>query len=398
MTASMVTRTPGTPTTSPRRGRWWWYSGVALLVAVVVAAVVMIAARNTDRGGLFAPDNPGPTGAAALSEVIDAHGVDVQVVRTHRALARTRIDSGTTVVVGGIIDTNEAWAPRLLSEVRAARRLVLIEPSSTQLGSLGLPVGTAHTTGTRDTVPARCSTGFVSPSDTVRADDSGYRSFQLDSATECFIDGDAAQLVVLPTAADRPETVVLSGTMLRNDEISRVDNAGVAIRALAPTDRVVWYVPDWTDTPDSGSTAADDDIPDALAPLVLLAGFGLLAAMVWRGRRFGALVVEPLPVVVRSDETTRARGRLYHRSRAADRAAAALRTHTLQKISVTVGLPYDPRSGAPVEAIVDAAAAASGRDPRQIYPLLAGPLPTDDGLVLFARALSDLEKEVRFTP
>ena len=396
MTAPAVT-VPASPT---KRGRRWWYLGVTVLVAVVVGAVVLITSRQSIHNGWLDPGNPRPEGAAALAAVIDSHGADVRVIRSGRGLERAGVDANTTVVVSSIIDVGDKWAPRLLAAVREAHRLVLIDPTSPQLGSLNLPVGTTQATGVRDTVPARCSTEFVSPTDTVSVAKNGFRPFRLDSAVECFIDGEAAQLVVLPRSAEHPETVVLTGDLLRNDTITRVDNAGVAIRTLAPTDKVVWYVPDWTDTLTDGSdVSSGDDIPVAVRPLVLLAGFGLLAAMLWRGRRFGALVTEPLPVVVKSDETTRARGRLYHRSRAITRSAAALRVHTLQKISVTVGLPYDPRSAGPVDAIVDAASAASGWDPSQIHPLLAGPLPVDDdGLVLFARALSDLEKEVRFTP
>lgn len=387
-----------TPAAPPKRGRWWWYLGIALLVTAAVGVVVLIAGAQTSRGGWLDPENPGPIGAEALASVIDSHGAEVRIVRTGRALADADIDANTTVVVGTMFRTPRGWGSDLLSAVRDARRLVLIAPSSTQLGSLELPVGTTDGTGTRETVPARCSAPSLSPGDTVSVGEEGFHPFESGSATECFVDGDASQLVVLPSAPDRPETVVMTGTMLRNDEITRVDNAGVAIRTLAPTHRVVWFQPTAIDDAYGGDDTTDD-IPDAIAPLVLLAGFGLLAAMLWRGRRFGPLVTEPLPVVVKSDETTRSRGRLYHRSRAIDRSAAALRTHTLQKISLTVGLPYDPRSGGRVDALVDAAAAASGWDPARVHPLLAGPLPVDDdGLVRFARALSDLEKEVRFTP
>ena len=398
MTATTLPTSAPAPAAPAKRGRWWWYLGIALLVATVVAVVVLIAGAQTSRGGWLDPENPRPFGAEALARVIDSHDADVRIVRTGRALAEADIDANTTVVVGSVFRTRRGWGSELLSAVRDARRLVLIAPSSMQLGSLELPVGTTAGTGTRETVPARCSTPSLSPDDTVSVSEDGFHPFESGAATECFLDGDAAQLVVLPPAPDRPETVVMTGKMLRNDEITRVDNAGVAIRTLAPTDKVVWFQPTTIDDAYGGDDTTDD-IPDAIAPLVLLAGFGLLAAMLWRGRRFGALVTEPLPVVVKSDETTRSRGRLYHRSRAIDRSAAALRTHALQKISVTVGLPYDPRSGGPVDALIDAAAAASGWDPAQIYPLLAGPLPVDDdGLVLFARALSDLEKEVRFTP
>ena len=49
------------------------------------------------------------------------------------------------------------------------------------------------------------------------------------------------------------------------------------------------------------------------------------SAPLWRGRRFGPLAVEPLPVVVRASEATRGRARLYRRARAYGRATAALR-------------------------------------------------------------------------
>ena len=42
-----------------------------------------------------------------------------------------------------------------------------------------------------------------------------------------------------------------------------------------------------------------------------LLGIAMLAVIWWRGRRLGALASEPLPVTVRSLETTEARGRLY---------------------------------------------------------------------------------------
>ena len=50
-----------------------------------------------------------------------------------------------------------------------------------------------------------------------------------------------------------------------------------------------------------------------------------LVVGVWRGRRLGPIMTEPLPVTVRAAETVEGHGRLYHRLNARDRAANALR-------------------------------------------------------------------------
>ena len=62
-------------------------------------------------------------------------------------------------------------------------------------------------------------------------------------------------------------------------------------------------------------------------------GLGLVQMLVavavlalWRARRLGRVVEEPLPVVVKAIETTQRRGRLDRKARDRQHAAAALRT------------------------------------------------------------------------
>jgi hypothetical protein len=110
-----------------------------------------------------------------------------------------------------------------------------------------------------------------------------------------------------------------------------------------------------------------------------------------RGRRVGALVTEPLPVVVRAVETTESRGRIYRRARDRGRAAAILRLGSTERLARRLALP--PQAGGAVQA---AAAAASGMSPTQVAALLAGPSPTTDvELHALATALTDLEERVR---
>ena len=51
----------------------------------------------------------------------------------------------------------------------------------------------------------------------------------------------------------------------------------------------------------------------------------VLLLALWRARRLGPVVTEPLPVVVRAAETVEGRARLYRRGGARDTAAEALR-------------------------------------------------------------------------
>ena len=94
-------------------------------------------------------------------------------------------------------------------------------------------------------------------------------------------------------------------------------------------------------------------------------------------------MVEPLPVVVKAIETTQARGRLYRKARDRPHAAEALRQATRTRAATRLGLagPTDP-------LLVSEVAALLG----------PGMLPgTDQDLIMLARGLAELDREVRRT-
>jgi hypothetical protein len=104
------------------------------------------------------------------------------------------------------------------------------------------------------------------------------------------------------------------------------------------------------------------------------------------------VVAEPLPVIVHAAETTEGRARLYRRSRARDRAAAALRESALGKLRHAHGIG---RRAEPA-AVVSTVAARTGRDPAGLQYLLYGPPPHDDATLLtLSRELDVLTQEVR---
>ena len=136
--------------------------------------------------------------------------------------------------------------------------------------------------------------------------------------------------------------------------------------------------------------AHDDDLHQIAQSLVLLTIVFIVAA-VWRGRRLGPLVIENLPVTVKSSETMLGRARLYEKSSARLRALDALRVGTVQRLATACGLP----STATVDDVIASVAVLAGAPPHEIRSLLLDAEPASDAeLVEYSDALLRLEHEV----
>ena len=168
-------------------------------------------------------------------------------------------------------------------------------------------------------------------------------------------------------------------------------NAALAMNLAGEHPRLVWYAPQQLEGEKSSSASITDLMPDRVGWVIwqLIVAVALLA--LWQGRRLGPLIAEPLPVVVRASETVEGRGRLYQSHRARDRAADALRSATISRLTPRLGLS----AAAGRTQILDAIAAHSGTDPARLTHLLYGPAPaTDDDLINLAHALDDIERQV----
>lgn len=382
---------PGTSRAArSRRRRWILITAVVLVLLLVVAVAVGLSRRGGNDAPLD-PQNPKANGAQAVARVLEQRGVAVDIARGQSALERTDpIDGSTTVVVSDPGALSDETAAVMWDEVRNARRLVLVEPGRFLLQALELDISQAGGGAPTRSLRAGCVLAGLTASDTLSAGGTAYTSPDPD-ATRCFsFEGDS-ELVSLPAGPGTPEVVVLgNGEVLSNGEVTRYDNAGVGLRLLGQGNRLVWYVPSMLDV-SSSDTTPSSELPRALGPLAFLALFAVLALMLWRGRRFGPLVTEPLPAVVKAVETTQSRGRLYRRARDTGRAGTVLRAAATRRLASWLGLPV----GATTEAVAQATAAASGRPLAEVLALLAGPPPADeDAMVALADDLSTLEKEV----
>lgn len=372
-----------------RRHRTGTLLGTVLLVTLVV--LTMLSVRSTVHGGALDPGNPGADGAQAVARVLARHDVQVVVVRRAAELARTRVDADTTVLVTSTEQLGRGTARQVDVRTVAAGTLVLAEPAPTVLRTLRLPVemddalvGDRTRAGCEDTLLAGLAVD-VGPS-------VGYRGEPGSRVDTCFA-GRGEDPASLVARVDRGvATYVVGGTdVFTNAKVARADNAAVALRLLGQHDRLVWYVPDGRDIPagDTGSVRAQ--LPGGLVPALWLLAAAVLATMLWRGRRLGPLVVEPLPVVVKAVESTQGRGRLYRRVRDRTHAADILRTAAVRRFAVHLRLPAgtDPRG------VVRAVADATGRDPSGVHDLLVTrPVPDDSALTRLADDLTALEKEV----
>lgn len=210
--------------------------------------------------------------------------------------------------------------------------------------------------------------------------------------TACYPAEEGAGLLVLDDG-ERRIAAVDGRELFVNERLADDGNAALALNLMGRHALVVWYVPglDDTDLP-AGDPTLGELTPPWVSPVIVLLLFAGVAAAIWRGRRFGPLVTERLPVTVRAAETTEGRARLYAHSRDALHAADQLRLGTIDRLARMLGLGPSASAG----EVADAAASRTGLDRRAVRSLLIDELPdTDTRLVAVHSRLTHLEEAVR---
>ncbi|RUR01310.1 DUF4350 domain-containing protein [Labedella endophytica] len=369
--------------TQARRSVFWVVLSVFGLA--VVAAVYLLSGNRSPGGPPLDPTSPAPEGAKAVVEVLRAEGVDVTGADSASA-ASTALDdaSGASTLV--VVD-NEYLAPdRLSSLVAGASSVVVIDPSFQTVRELSPDVLIG---GAADGEPADASCDVPAAERAERATVGNTYRIGGD-ATGCFPVGDGRFGVVeIPGAT--PVTIVGSSAVFANGTIAESGNAALALGLLGPTDSLVWYVPSLADVEADAPPTIGELTPGWVVPSLLLVLVVTIAAGIWRGRRFGPLVVEPLPVTVRAGETMEGRARLYQRSSARLRAVDALRIGTIDRIATRLDLSRH----ADASAVAAAAAALTGRDIADVRAILIDAEPRSDAdLVGLSDSLSLLETQI----
>ncbi|MGN8552394.1 UNVERIFIED_CONTAM: DUF4350 domain-containing protein [Microbacterium sp. SLM126] len=361
----------------------WVAIGVAILVVGAVGAALAASSQWVERDALD-PESAGPSGTRALARILDDHGARVRIARDHQEVAALLAGDADTLVLP---DTPSLTDERLRELVDLASDVVLIEPRSRTLDLLFPDAAMAGSAPSAVVSPA-CDLG-----DAERA--GGIEPGALFTApggvTACYpVDGVHALLTALD--GDRRSTAVDGTVLFTNQHLAENGNAALGVNLMGRHPLVVWYQPglDDTDLADTDFTLGELT-PPWVSPVIVLLLVAGVAAGIWRGRRFGPLVAERLPVTVRAAETTEGRARLYAQSRDALHAADQLRIGTLERLARLLGLG----AGASAQEITDAAAARAGLDRGAARRTLLDEVPaTDADLVDLSQRLRQLEDAV----
>ncbi|WP_448318908.1 DUF4350 domain-containing protein [Streptomyces sp. CO7] len=395
----------GTSTSPTARHLWTRGRGILLVLAVlVVAGIVMAAARSANNGPLD-PRSPSAGGAKAVAEVLGDHGVETRTVTTlDDATSAMGPDTTLLVAVPDLLTETQAGSLRDAATATGSNLVLLAPGVSTD--ALAPGVAADATPAFQDTAEPSCALPAAEQAGDAETTGIRYR-VTAQEADSCYLSDGLPTLVRLPSYAPTKtggDTVVVgSPAFLTNERLAEHGNASLALGLLGSRPDLVWYIPSLADVAEAGPAGEGQDGMSQVGSLLPAswqwAAFQLLiaaaAAAFWRGRRFGPLVTEPLPVVVRASETTEGRARLYHAAKARDRAAEALRGATRLRLAPLTGVPVARAHSA--EALLPAVAARIGDPARAatLQELLFGPPPGDDAaLVSLADRLDALEREV----
>ena len=386
-----ATVTPSVRQAGRRSIPWIVLAAVALIVALLG---VLVSGGQSAVGVPLDAGNAGPVGGKAVAEVLRQHGVDVHTATTLRAVQDAASDDTTVLVYDRDGNLDAAGYDALTS---VSSTVVMVEPTFAALRRLapgvaaaGSPADRILTAGCAVPAARKAETLDTRPSATV-AGTGNPGTFRITGgiATGCFAARGGRYSFVQTTYDGRSIAVVGSASVLMNDGVDRAGNAALALNLLGAHRTLVWYLPGLLDRPVTGPPDLASLTPGWVTPVVILTILVFVAAAFWRGRRFGPLVIENLPVVVRAGETREGRARLYQRSSARLRAADALRIGALGRLAARAGLPR----AATASQITDAVAALTRSDGSRIRALLLDTVPrTDAELLALSDDLAELER------
>ncbi len=357
--------------------------GVGVVVIGIVGSLMSGLGAWSEREALD-PESPAPLGTRALAEILRDHGVDVIVARDRATASAALAEHEATLVMPDAPALTDAALEELGA---AAADLVLIQPRSRDL-RLFLDGSSLAGAAPEGAVAPDCDlaeatrSGDVSPGLLLAPGD--------DSVTACYPAGDGWGLLVHDDGGRRVAAID-AAPLFVNEALAADGNAALAINLMGRHPVVVWYMPALFDTDLETTPTLGELTPPWVSPVIVLLLVAGAAAGIWRGRRFGPLVRERLPVTVRVGETTEGRARLYARAGDAGHAAAQLRGATLRRLARKLAIGPAARP----DQIADAAATRTGIDRQTVRGILIDDIPASGAELLSLRTrLRDIEGAV----
>ena len=335
-----------------------------LVVALVVVAVAVTGDINREP---LDPRSVGPDGARALVEVAERAGADVEI--------GIEIPGDDAEVAVLLADTyGVAGRGELTDWVRQGGRLVIADR-----GSPISPAPGPGSAGSGDGVGA-CPEPALSGINRITGLEGAYAD-RGPGDTRCFGGG-----VIIQTLGDGVIVSIGGPGPLLNENLAAADNAALAVALLAPRrgTTVAFLEPRL-------AVAAGENLEDLVGDpvwlLLIQLGIGFSVIALWKARRIGRPVAEPVPVEIAGSELAAARGRLLAGLRNPAAAAAELRSDARRTLARALGIGPD----ADLSVVATRTAQRTGLAFSDVEGLLARrPVATDADLLAIAAGLADL--------
>ncbi|MCU0268768.1 MAG: DUF4350 domain-containing protein [Acidimicrobiales bacterium] len=369
------------------------YRGVVIGVVVVLAALVaaaVIGDTDEDTSLPYDPTSTGSSGTKAFVELLERFDADVELTDEYPPR-----DADVAVAFLDYTYGDEAQQRRLRGWVADGNTLVMADPSSTLTPFAELELRTGF-----DEVLERgaCDLDALDDVRTLDPGDHPVARFRPSGeASTCFTN-DLGSFVTVQAAGDGRIVAVGGPDVFTNGQLGEADNAVLAVSLLAPepgTRVAVLGPPPFEELIDSGTGdpgALLDramELRGGLLLVELLVAFGAYA--LWRGRRLGRPVAEPLPSQIAGSELVVAMGDLLHQTRSPDRAARLLRADLRRQLCERLGLPPDVVP----QVIVETVTARTTLPPEVVaFAVTDVPVTSDTELVDLARRVDAVREEV----
>ena len=378
-----------TPTARAAGRRYSFWIGMASIALLVVLVSLLITRAGSVTGDPLSPTNAAPVGAMAVAEVLADQGVTVTPTGSLGETTSAASDADEPTIF--IVDADNTLVGSQLDDIAAdAGHLVLMSPNFGMLDGFAPEIALAGSVS--GVLDADCAVGAVDRAQSVLGDGTGYRLVgDAPDAVECLDSGDDVFSLIQLQRDGYLLTVVGTWDAFSNERVAQEGNAALALNLLGGADDLIWYEPSIEDSLVPGAPTVGELTPVWVSAALVMLLLAFIAAAIWRGRRFGPLVVENLPVTVRASETMEGRARLYQSSSARTHAIDTLRIGTVDRIARLCGLPRL----ATVEEVIATASSITGTDHGRVRALLLGDVPAGDReLVALSDALLQLERRV----
>lgn len=365
------------------RAAWGrWRLPIIIIGLVVAVSFVLAAIENAPPQRPLDPGDASPVGARALAELLRQRGVTVTAAAT--------VPTGLAATTVFVPDPKSLTGNELARLNNSTANVVVAAPGSRELEALGLDAQPV-TQVSETTIDPGCSLPTATVAGDIRFAGTTYHAGS--DLVSCYpVDGGAGLLAA--ARGDHYLVVVGSSRVWTNARLGDNGNAALALGLLSTQPNLLWVLPrPPTQSPaDREHKGLFELLPNRLLWAVLQLIVVVILVALWRGRRLGPVVAEPLPVVVPSAETVRGRARLLRAARARDAAAGELRMATVRRLSDALGLGPE----APHAAVVAGVCVNTGRTSGEVESLLFGTEPHDDTeLISLGNALDDLESAMK---